>query len=336
VSNDLPWADRGLTPVTVIAGGHEAAVLAARLALGLRDGVCPEQVAVVAEAPAPEPVGEIAWHVVRPLEGSRTEGCDCCRVRLDLVGAIRLVLERPTPPQRVLVVASESSDVSTIAQTLLSEPAMQRLVDLDGVVATVDAVARATRVALGLPFDDEMGLARLAVADRVLVSRADDLTDDALGTVMRSLRTINRFGFIAAPAVSPIDMSAIVDLRAWHGAPPLGSARMVEPVVVADGTQWPVTVRCELDGFCDADAVDEWFDHLIAQLGSRLLRLQGAVAVDGHEHRVCCRGVRSFAISHSETEHRADERSPLSIVAVVGYGLDADAVRAEFEATRAR
>jgi len=336
VNGDRPAADRGLTPVTVIAGGHEAAVLAARLAVGLRDGVCPERVAVVAEVAAPEPVGEVAWHVVRPVEGSRTEGCGCCRVRLDLVDATRLVLERPTPPQRVIVFASESSDVSTITQTLLSEPAMQRLVELDGVVVTVDAVARSTRVALGLPFDDELGLARLAVADRVLVSRADDVTDDALGTVMRSLRTINRFGFIAAPAVSPIDMSAIVDLRAWHGAPLIGSDQMVEPLVVADDTRWPVTVRCEMDGFCDADAVDEWFDHLIARHGSRLLRLQGAVAVDGHEHRVCCRGVRSFAISHSETEHPADERSPRSIVAVVGYGLDADAVRAEFEATRAR
>ncbi len=325
---------RRTTPVTVVAGGDEAALLAVRLGAGLAAADPGERVAVIAESAAPEPATGVDWLVVGAVEGDRTEGCPCCRSRLDLVQAIRLVLERPRPAQRVIVVVDPARDLSTVTQTILSEPDLQRLVDLDSVIATVDAVSLGTRLALDLPFDDALGLQRLAVADRVLVARAIDLTDDALGRVLRAVRTVNRFGYVAVPSVSPIDMSALVDLRAWHGAPQLAAARLEEPFVVADGADLPVTVHCEVDGLLDPDAVETWFDQVIAAHGPRLLRLQGAVAVTGQEHRVCCRGVRSYATSHSEQEHPPGDRSLRSVVAIVGYGLDADALRHEFESTR--
>ncbi len=325
---------RRTTPVTVIAGGDEAALLAVRLGTGLASADRRERVAVISEAAAPEPTPEVDWLVIGAVEGERTEGCPCCRSRLDLVQAIRLVLERPHHADRVLVVVDPRRDISTVTQTILSEPDLQRLADLDGVVTTVDAVSLSTRLALDLPFEDALGLQRLSVADRVLVARAIDLTDDALGRVLRAVRTVNRFGYVAVPSVSPIDMSALVDLRAWHGAPQLASARLEEPFVLGDEVERPVTVHCEVDGLLDPDAVETWFDQVIAAHGPRLLRLQGAVAVTGQEHRVCCRGVRSFAVSHSEDEHLPGERSTRSVVAIVGYGLDADALRHEFESTR--
>jgi G3E family GTPase len=317
------------TPVTVVAGGPEASLLAARLGSGLVSGSIPERVAVIAEGPAPEDVGDLVWLTVDAVEGERTQGCSCCRSRIDLVRALRLLLERPRPVDRAIVLVDPVRDTSTVTQTLLAEPEMQRLVDLDAVIATVDATAMTTRLG------DELELQRLAVADRVIVSRAIDVTDDALGRLMRSLRTVNRLAFLAAPSITPIDMGMLVDLRAWHGAPTLAASKMVEPMVTDQG-HLPVTVHCEVEGPLDPEAVDEWFDRVIAQHGSRLLRLQGAVAVHGQEQRVCCRGVRSFAISHSEDDHPAGHRSERSVVALVGYGLDADALRDEFAATRSR
>jgi G3E family GTPase len=328
-------ADTLRTPVTVVAGGVEAALLAARLGCGLMDATHPERVAVIAEAPPPEDVGGLDWLTIDAIEGERTAGCVCCRSRLDLVRALRLLVERPQPVDRAIVLVDPVRDASTVTQTLLAEPEMQRLVDLDAVLATVDARIMATRLALDLPFGGALELQRLAVADRVIVSRASDATGDALARLMRSLRTVNRLGFIAAPSITPLDMGRLVDLRAWHGAPTLATTALREPLIADDGNV-PVTVHCEVDGALDAAAVDEWFDRVIAQHGSRLLRLQGAVSVLGQEHRTCCRGVRSFAISHSEVEHPAGRRSARSVVALVGYGLDADTLRDDFAATRAR
>ncbi len=323
------------TPVTVIAGGPEATLLAARLGGGLVSGSPPERVAVIAETPMAEEADDLLWLATDAVEGERSRGRPLRRSRLDLVRALRLLARRRRPVDRVIVLVDPARDTSTVTQTLLAEPEMQRLVDLDGVIATVDARAMATRLALGMPFGDELELQRLAVADRVIVGRASDLTDDALGRLVRSLRTVNRFGFLVAPSITPLDVGMLVDLWAWHGAPTLATIRMAEPMVAGEG-HIPVTVHCEVDGTLDRDAVDAWFDRVIAQHGPRLLRLQGAVSVEGQERRVCCRGVRSFAIRHSEDDHPTGRRSDRSVVALVGYGLDADTLREEFASTRTR
>lgn len=321
-------------PVTVIAGRDEAALLAVRLGVGLASGQVSERVTVIAETAPPEAAPGVDWLVLGAVEGERTEDCACCRSRVDLVQAIRLAVERPLPAQRVLVLVDPSRDLATVTQTLLSEPDVQRLADLDAVIAAVDAVALGTRLALDLPLEEDLGLQRLAVADRVLVARAIDLTDDALGRVLRAVRTVNRFGYVAVPSVAPVDMAALVDLRAWHGAPTIATTSLSEPFHLDEGDECPITVHCEVEGLLDPDAVETWFDRLIAAHGPRLLRLQGAVAVTGQDARVCCRGVRSFAVSHSEDEHPPSGRSGRSVVAIVGYGLDADVLRREFESTR--
>jgi len=319
-----------LARVTVVAGGPESTLLATRLATGLSTCSTPERVGVIAEVHSPQPNASVSWITVAAIEGERTEGCPCCRSRLDVISSIRLLLERPHPVDRIVVLVESSRDVSTVTQTVLSDPDLQRLVELDAVIVTVDAVALATRLAVEMPFAGALELQRLAVADRILVSRADELTDDALGRVMRSVRTVNRFGIIAAPAILPLDIGALVDLHAWHGAPTVGPTNASEPLLVAPDDELPMTVRCEVEGALDSNAIDEWFDCLIAQHGVRLLRLQGAVVVVGEDHRVCCHGVRSYASSHSEVEHLPQHRSTQSLVVVVGYRLDAQSLRSSF------
>jgi G3E family GTPase len=278
----------------------------------------------------------VTWLTCTAIEGERTEGCPCCRCRLDLVAAIRLLVERPLGAQRILIVVDAGRDISTVNQTILSDPDLQRLVELDGVIATIDSVAASTRLAMGLPFADEPELQRIAVADRIVIARAIAVTDESLGAVMRAARTINRFGLITAPTVLPVDVESLVDIRAWHGAPTIAPDVLSEQVIVAADGELPMTVSCEVDGELDPEAIEEWFDQVIGQYGAQLLRLQGAVSVAGDELRVCCRGVRSYASSHSEADHVAGHRSAHNLVALVGYRLDAEALRSTFLATVAR
>ena len=322
-------------PVTIVTGDAEAAVLAVRICDAASQTRPTERIAVVAELPPPEPFGQGEWLIFDVIEGERTRNCPCCRGRLDVVTALRLVIERPRPVDRVLVVVGPDRDLMPVTQTLLCDPDALRLAELDGVVASVDAVPMATRLALELPVGDRRMLGRVAVADRIVIARATDVTPEVLHRVARTLRTVNRLAYIAAPAVDPVDVNTLLDLQAWHGAPRIGPASISESLVLEQPADLPITVTCEVDGELDPTAVDEWFDRLIAQHASRLLRLQGAVKVEGDEHRVCCRGVGSFAISHSEDEHPPGQRSPSSIVAIVGFELDADVLRREFEATRA-
>ena len=324
--------NRDVVPVTVVTGGPEALVVSHRM----RDVWGAHRVSVLAHVSHDSVEADTSWLRLLPVEGYRTSGCECCRVRLDLVEGLRLLVERRARPDHVIVVLDPLCDLSTALQTLLSDPDLQRLIALDAVIATTDAVALSTRLALGLPFGTQSELERLSVADRILVVRGGELVDASLHRAMVSLRTVAGFGLIAVPSVWPVDLHHLAGLNAWHGAPALDPPAAAEPITVEDGFDLPQTVLCAIDGDLDPAAVEEWLDEIVAVNASRILRLQGALSVAGQEFRVCLHGVRSYASSHSEQMHGAEERSTRSVVAISGYCLDADVIRSGFDATSLR
>jgi G3E family GTPase len=86
----------------------------------------------------------------------------------------------------------------------------------------------------------------------------------------------------------------------------------------------------------DPEAVDAWLEQLVDTHARRLLRMQGALSVVSVPERVCCHGVRSFAMSHSENADPATSRRHESLVVVVGHGLDVAELADGFAATRSR
>ena len=82
----------------------------------------------------------------------------------------------------------------------------------------------------------------------------------------------------------------------------------------------------------DEDAINEWFDWMIASHASRLFRLQGTVSVQGNNERTCCHGVLSFAGSHAESTESVTCSSE-SVIAISGVGLDGDELMSSFAET---
>ncbi|MFV0306415.1 MAG: GTP-binding protein [Desertimonas sp.] len=313
--------------LTLVAGGDVSRLLA-QLAADRQFAT-----AVVAPRDAlvelPADVERIA---VSPDIASRTPGCRCCEVRLDLVAAVSWLVRRREPPRRVLVAIGGDEDTVTAAHTVLSDSVLARLVRLDGVVVSIDAVQWTTRIRSGMPVDTDLGLDRLAIADRILIGRSRHVTSQALGELGHVVRSANRIAPVIAPAVKPCTTGDLLDLDAWHGAPSIGPAPAeASPFLTADH---PVTVDCRAEGQLDGVRLDEWLDEVIAAHASRLLRLQGAVAVPGHTERTCFHGVRSFATSHDEAPDGGCRGDAANTVLLVGRDLPADVLLADFHATR--
>jgi G3E family GTPase len=64
-----------------------------------------------------------------------TNGCICCGIGNDLAAALMAVIERPDPPEAIVIEASGVSDPWRIAQVGLADPALA----CEGVVVLVDA-----------------------------------------------------------------------------------------------------------------------------------------------------------------------------------------------------
>ena len=118
-------------------------------------------------------------------------GCVCCTVRGDLVEALdrlygRMVEGEVPAIRRVVLETTGLADPAPIVHTLMTEEAVYRIFQLDGVVTTVDG---------------EHGLAQLereyepakqvAIADRVVITKTDRVAADALARLEREIRRLN-------------------------------------------------------------------------------------------------------------------------------------------------
>lgn len=262
-------------------------------------------------------------------------------MRLDVVDGLLRAVRQARRPRRILLRAGPDDDVTTITYTVLSDADLARHVRLDGVVMALDGVATATRIADQGSLGSGLELDALAVADVIVLGRSRELTSDGFGRLVASLRSVNLVGSVHASARSGngedhLNNDVMACLDAWHGAPVV-DPRISSPVPsFPDAEDAPATVVLRQSGPLDPDAVDEWLQRLVATHARRLLRMQGALSVVSAPERVCCHGVRSFAMSHSENADPPRSRRQESLVLVVGRGLDVHELTSGFAATRSR
>ncbi|AZO45615.1 GTP-binding protein [Mesorhizobium sp. M7D.F.Ca.US.005.01.1.1] len=121
-----------------------------------------------------------------------SDGCLCCTVRGELVDTLadlvdRLQTGRIARLARVVVETTGLADPAPVLQSIMAHPALVQAFRLDGVITLVDAVnGNATLDA------HVEAVKQVAVADRIVLSKADLVTDPGdLETLGARLRQIN-------------------------------------------------------------------------------------------------------------------------------------------------
>jgi G3E family GTPase len=239
-------------------------------------------------------LGEIAidHHLVRQVD-ERTvvmgSGCICCTLRGDLRDELRDLLDRRArgelaPFRRVVVETTGLADPAPVLSTLLSEAVLRHHFAVEAVVTTVDAVAGAAT----LDRHPE-SVKQAAVADTLLVTKADAAAPAAVDALQARLRAINPLATVRRVAFGAI---APADLLAGRA----GQPRAVE--VAADaGHPHAHDVRAfslVLDEPLDWDAFAVWLTMLLHSRGLDVLRVKGLldvgeagpVVLDGVQHVV--------------------------------------------------
>jgi G3E family GTPase len=97
-----------------------------------------------------------------------SNGCICCTIRDDLVGALLKLLVETPRPEHVIIEASGISEPIGIAETLF-QPELEPFIAIEAMIAICDVANYAN-----LDFDNsEMVLRQVAVADIVLLNKVD-------------------------------------------------------------------------------------------------------------------------------------------------------------------
>ena len=112
-------------------------------------------------------------------------GCICCNIRDDLVSACLGLLQRPEPPEYLIVETSGISNPLQIATTFLM-PGLQQILALDSILSVVDCEQFPTLSG------DSADLARIqiAAADILILNKTDLVDNTSLEHVKSTIRSI--------------------------------------------------------------------------------------------------------------------------------------------------
>ncbi|WP_454625274.1 CobW family GTP-binding protein [Bradyrhizobium cenepequi] len=204
-------------------------------------------------------------------------GCLCCRAKGSLAPTLEGLLRRgrdgSLPPfKRIVVETSGLTDPAAVLESLISDAFFNHRISLAGIVAVVDGRAFLRTI-------DEHIEARMqvALADRLLISKADIADADDVTAVQQALTSINPHAkqSVMHPQTVTMDMF-------WPSSLDLPRSLMKPLVPMCSAEPAPLaTASLAFDGTIAPDALESWLDHTIGLLGPMLLRMKAMLDIEG-------------------------------------------------------
>jgi G3E family GTPase len=231
-------------------------------------------------------------------------GCICCSVREDLIQTLKDLKTRSAAGSmpafhRVLVETTGLADPVPVLHTLMTSPDLLEEYRIDGIVVTVDAV-NGGRTLSAHP----EAVKQLAVADRILVTKADLADARDVASLMARIGAINPTATVLRASNGAVDAISLLDaglfdpharsgdVAAWFEAAAIAAAhgREVGAHHHCDGPNCDHAVSHAHDAQISCfsliinepirwAAFSQWLEYVAALKGDDLLRFKGLVNV---------------------------------------------------------
>lgn len=273
-------------------------------------------------------------------------GCICCTVADDFLPTMRALLDRPNPPDHILVETSGLALPKPLLKAF-SWPEVRTRATVDGVVAVIDSDA----VAQGRFAPDEAAIAAARAEDPGLDHETplEELFEEQLGCA--DLVVLNKTDLVDAAGLARAEEEVRAHLRPGAGVVQAARGQLDAAVLLGLGLSAEDDLASrpshhETEGDHDHDDFESFVldatesaDHapLAARLAVALarhevLRLKGAVAVRDRAARLIVQAVGPRVEAYFDRAWRADEPRVTRLVVIGEKGLDRDAIASDLRA----
>jgi cobalamin biosynthesis protein CobW len=268
-------------------------------------------------------------------------GCLCCTVADDFLPTLTKLIERPAPPDHILVETSGLALPKPLVQAF-AWPEIRTATTVDGVLTVIDAAALAAgrfadnpaavaaqraadpSVDHDNPLEEVFG-DQLACADLVILNKTDLVAPAGLARLTREIaarlrpgvRIVTaRDGKVAPGIALGLDAAAEDDLAARPSVHELEGEHDHD-----DFDSFVVTL--------DPSADDVLRDRLVVAIRAHdILRVKGFVAVPGRNRRQIVQAVGDRVQQYFDRPWEPDERRATRLVVIGKKGLDRAAIAA--------
>jgi len=318
-----------LTPVTLITGslGSGKTTLLQRLLL---DPSMSDTAVLINE------FGEIGLdhHLLERIDETMVmlqSGCICCTIRRELSTAIKDLHSRRecgllSPFRRLVIESTGLADPFPILSTVRSDPVLRHHFCLGNVITTVDAVNGARQ----LDAQPE-SVKQVAVADRLVLTKTDLATAEAINCLTNRLHYINPCAPLRRAVEDDLDADTLLsadDIGVERWQPADGHGHTPDGHRHADDIR---TLALSFDEPVDWTRFGVWLTMLLHRHGDELLRVKGILNVADAETPVAVHAVQHLVHPprHLGAWPDGDRRSRLVFIT---RGIDPALIERSFRA----
>jgi G3E family GTPase len=217
-------------------------------------------------------------------------GCLCCTLRGDLIDTLAYLrdqVEAGAVPafERVIVETTGLADPAPIMRTLIADEQLTRSFVLGNVLATVDAVVGDSTLEAFVEAREQV-----ALADRILITKADLTSSEGAGQIEEAVRRLNPRAPIDRVEHGEIAPERI--LAAPGVIAPEPSARIADHGEGHAHTPGLVSAAVTFERPLPWQALRAWLASITSLRGRDILRIKGLVDVAGCDGPVVIHGVQ--------------------------------------------
>ncbi|MGQ3030639.1 MAG: cobalamin biosynthesis protein CobW [Ferrovibrionaceae bacterium] len=267
-------------------------------------------------------------------------GCICCTVADDFVPTMEKLLDRPNPPEHIVI---ETSGLA-LPQPLVRAfrwPEVKTRVTVDGVITVIDAAA----VAAGRFAEDEAALAAQRRADPALDHDQPiaELFEDQIGCA--DLIILNKTDLVDAETLTRVEAQVRAEARPAAGLVHADHGKLPAAVLLGltAATEGDIDNRPSHHDLEGEEHDHDDFESFVVETGAQsdqglsariaaimarhdILRLKGFVAVPGKDMRLVVQAVGPRVESFFDRAWAAGEERRTRLVVIGEKGLDQSAI----------
>ncbi|MCK6395525.1 GTP-binding protein [Zoogloea sp.] len=271
-----------------------------------------------------------------------TDGCICCSVRGELSDALARLAERRERGEldfdHLVIETTGLADPAPVAQAIFIDEGVAGRYTLDGIVTVVDAVHATSQLAA-----NKVAAAQIGFADRILISKGEQVDADGLAALEERLTRIN----LRAP-ISPVPddapaLKALFALDAFRLDDVLEQIPAFLDAAVPSGLRRGggnhrsfvrhddeiQSLALIHDGPVDSRLMASFIEELLVRQGPALLRYKGVLAIRDEARRVVLQGVHRLSGSDYGRPWAPGEARNCTLI-LIGRNLDEEGIRNAF------
>eukprot|EP00585_Thalassiosira_rotula_P005085 CAMPEP_0196154880 /NCGR_PEP_ID=MMETSP0910-20130528/39715_1 /TAXON_ID=49265 /ORGANISM="Thalassiosira rotula, Strain GSO102" /LENGTH=395 /DNA_ID=CAMNT_0041418999 /DNA_START=43 /DNA_END=1230 /DNA_ORIENTATION=+ len=268
-------------------------------------------------------------------------GCICCKVRGDLVDALKRLYQKVETFDGVIIETTGLADPAPVVQTFFAETndgadSLEKMYKLDSVITVTDAKYIIDRLDEEKPEDtDNEAEQQVCFADKIILNKTDLVTDEKeLANIETRLRSLNPQAPILRCQHSQISPKELLNIGAFD----LERVLEFDPFFLGEfkqprHDQSVSSLSTKVDGEVNMSLLDNWIRRLLHDDGEALYRYKGIIAVKGMEKKFIFQGVGHFFSGTFGGQWKNTEKRESAFV-FIGKNLSTEMLKAGFEACR--